>query len=392
MNPVIPVIISGIITEWILALYITIFLFRQYLQKRLQILILWALSFLSLLVGLSGFLGVVIGPLLFPSLPELAIFTLYITATIGLIAMIVFAFDFNIFIEYPRGHKRRLYLLVMNFLGGLLVGIFLTPSQFTIIETELDGISFISLQAPVLFVGMIFVGYFTFFATKIFGRMLTQHLGTPLGKKFVYIVGGTLLHAGGFFIMQIIGSTTANYAINLLFTIPSSVGLLLLINGLRLNRQYLIYLKQKAFRLIVQITSGEVIKTYQFHPLEKVEENYLSGALSGLNQFLQTTLNLSSHAMFDAIDIQKYKILCGFRGDIGLTLIVSDVSPIFRQTLEVLLEKIPSIINLHSGDQQKPSKLELDQEKVTALNALIKDTFFFFSDVKTPAEDEKNAQ
>ncbi len=388
LNGIIAVVLAGPITEWAFVASILRFLRQQYLHTRLTILRTWYLSFLCLEGCLTCYLGAITLPLAFGPMESLS-FLLLAVSTLALTGMLLFALAFLVDIEYDTGRDRNLCLGGMAILGGALGGILLTPSQFAVVETGLLNILFITLPLPVIVIGSVFTGYFTFFAAKIFGRMVQENRGTVLGQKFAWVIAGTVIHSVGFFVMILWGIIASAPAISLLFPYPSILGLLLLLKGLRQQPLYLIYLKQKAYSLIVFRPGGDVLFTYRFRKSPSTEEHYAVAALTGLNQFLQGVMQLSPQVMFDLLDLREYMVLSACRADLGLSLIVSGDSPVYRQSLAHMLAQLPPLGRDASGD---PRLLPLTPGEQAKLNQIVHETFFFYPGESSNTEEKSCPQ
>ncbi|HMF34476.1 MAG TPA: hypothetical protein VKK79_23845 [Candidatus Lokiarchaeia archaeon] len=366
---------AGAIAECLMAAYIGGFLYRQYRQKKLNILLLWAFSFWSLVGSVAFILAGILIPI-FTGLNEFAADLLFSVGIILLIIMLVLFLAFLIFLEYGQGRQLLFHMTFTGLVGGVFVGLILSPTMFRVKSLAAPDIIFISMDFPALLVGGILVLYAMLLFSKVFGRILRENRGSVLGTKFAYITIGALIHTGSLLLMQVWGVVANMNGIGLFFPYPGVIGLIILVKGLRIHPQYLIYLKEKVNRLIVFQAGGEVLYTYRFRPFSPVEEMYVTAALVGVAAFLQNTLGTGEQGAFRTIDVVSYKIICEFEGKLGFALITTEDSPVLRQALRNVVHQFKSHNVL--TQQSALNLIEFQQQVLPTLNGIVEDVFFFY--------------
>ena len=365
----------GIICESIVSFYIAFFLYRQYRQNKLRIILLWSASFICLGLAVLFILTGISYQMFFGVDKEVLMFC-FRFGIICLVLMGFFSGIFIIYIEYGAIKARLPLLVIASMLAGLLMGSILSPSMFWVHEYDFPPLTFISMRYPVLDIGGIFLLYFAILYIKVFGRMVRENKGTGLQKKLKKILWGLLIHTLGLLVCQVWGILANNLYINFLYPYVGTVGLLIYVQGLKDNPKYLIYLKQKVYRLIVFQRGGEVLYIYRFHPWPAKEEMYVVSSLTGVGSFLQSTLGLSPEANFDTIEVTDTKILCEFKGNLGFALIVSADSPILREALRHIVEKFA--VTKVFDDRFNFTFDEFENSVLPILNAIVEDIFFFY--------------
>ncbi len=365
----------GVILEAITSYWAAIFLFRLYRQKRLQIILIWSASFLFLGSGVVLVLIGVAYPMLFSPNENVSMF-FFRTGMSSLILMVFFSEIFMIYIEYGAMKSRIPLAAFAGTLTGLFMGSVLSPSMFWLKRFDTPQVDFISLRFPVLLIGGLILLCFALLWLKVFGRMVRENKNTGLRKKLQYILWGFLSNALGLLVTQAWGIFSNILIINFIYPYLGTISLLILIKGLKLNPKFLIYLKQKVYRLIVFQRGGEVLYIYRFRAWPAKEEHYVVSSLVGVGSFLQSTLGLTSEGIFDTIDVEDTKIICEFKEHLGFALVISEDSPILRQTLHHIVAKLPGSQLL---DQQlKYTIPEFEKNALSTLNVIVEDEFFFY--------------
>jgi hypothetical protein len=373
-NLVVGLIALGAIVEGILTVYIGGFLVRQYRQKKLNILFIWGLSFWAL----GGSIFAILAGILLPVDPsiELEADLLFSIGIILLAIMLILFLIFLIYLEFGQGRWLVFHLSFSGLGGGVFIGLILSPTMFSVKLLASPSVIYISMAFPALLVGGILVLYTIILFFKVFWRIYRENRGFVLGAKFRFIMIGTLIHAASLLLGQLIGVVLNQDVIGMFYPYPGAVGLVILIVGLRIYPQYLIYLKEKVNQLIVFQAGGEVLYTYRFRSFSPVEEMYVTAALVGIASFLQNTLGTGEQGAFRTIDVVSYKIICEFGGNLGFALIVTEDSPVLRQALRNAVDQFTS----HQVYEQK-SAMSIDdfqQNLLPTLNSIVEDVFFFY--------------
>ncbi len=335
---------------------------------------MWSASFVFLGCGVVLVLGGVVYPMLSSPNDEVSMF--FFRSGMGcLILMVFFSQIFLIYIEYGAMKSRLPLAVFAGLLTGLFMGSVLTPSTFWLKEFDLPKVDFISMRFPVLAIGGILLLYFTLLWLKVFGRMVRENRHKILRRKLQYILWGYLINAIGLLLTQVWGILSSNLFINFLYPYVGTVGLLIFIKGLKINPTFLIYLKQKVYRLIVFQRGGEVLYVYRFLPWPAREENYVVASLVGVGSFLQTTLGLSDEANFNTINVEDTKLICEFKENLGFALIISEDSPILRETLHRFVDRmIDTNVFVY---RNRWTIEEFEKAVLPGLNAIVEEIFFF---------------
>ncbi len=366
---------AGVLCEFLTAIYAAVLLSRLYRQKRHKIILVWSASFVFLGSGVVLILLGLVYPMIFP-LDEEIIMVFYRSGILCLILMVFLSEIFLVYVEYGAVKWRLPLVTIAGTLAGLFMGSILSSSQFWLRPFKNPDILFISLRFPVLVIGGIFLLYIAILWSRVFGRMMRENKNTVLHRKLQYLHWGYLTNALGLLITQVWGILADTLYINFLYPTVGTIGLLILIMGLKISPKFLIYLKQKVYRLIVFQRGGEVLYIYRFRPWPAKEENYVVSSLAGVSSFLQSTLGLSNDAIFDTINVEDTKIICEFKEHLGFALIVSEDSPILRETLHHIVNKLPGTQLL---DQQLRLTIpEFEKAALSTLNVIVEDEFFFY--------------
>ncbi len=366
----------GILCDFIATLSASFLLYRLYRRNRLQIILIWAASFIMLGVGVLFILAGVVYPMLFSSNEDVSMF-FFRTGMCCLTGMVLLSEIFMIYIEYGAMKTRIPLALVAGTLTGLFIGSVLSPSMFWLKEFDVPKLDFISLRFPVLAIGGLLLLYFTLLLLMIFGRMVRDNKHADLRKKLQFMLFGYFINSFGLLISQAWGILSNNLFINFLYPYIGTVGILIFIKGLKTYPNFLIYLKQKVYRLILFQRGGEVLYIYRFRhwPAPAREENYVVASLVGVGSFLQTTLGLGSEADFDTINIEDTKLISEFRGNLGFALIISEYSPILRETLHRFVDRIIATNIFEFRDHWTIE--EFEKAVLPGLNAIVEEIFFF---------------
>ncbi|OLS14023.1 MAG: hypothetical protein RBG13Loki_2338 [Promethearchaeota archaeon CR_4] len=366
----------GAFCQIFISFYIAAFLYNHYRKKNLRIILLWSTSFIVFGLGVLSILAGIVYQMIF-SADENVLMFFYSFGIMCLILMIFCASMVIIYIEYGATQARFPLTVITSALTGLFIGAILSPSMFWIKPFSVPPLLFISIEIPGWVIGGLAILNFAIIYAIGFGRMIRENKGTGLEKKLKKLLWGLQINVIGFLVCLILGILPP-HILFFYFIYPyiGSFGLLIFLRGLKENTKYLIYLKQKVYRLIVFQQGGEVLYIYRFRPWPAKEELYVVSSLTGVSNFLQSTLGLHSEGKFDTIEVTDTKIICEFKERLGFALIVSQDSPILRDALRHIVEKFA--ISKVFANRFSFTSPEFEKSVLPILNTIVEDIFFFY--------------